>query len=94
MILILSQEITPAPTVISNSSTSLAGADFGLCTPTIIFEGGQNGRPATEFTFQIADPLARGGQSEALNPNIITNALCNQLTNVCDANDAAKSTLR
>jgi hypothetical protein len=64
-------------------------ADFGLCTPTIIFEGGQNGRPEDEFTFQIADELARGGQGEALNPAIITNALCNQLINVCEANDAA-----
>jgi hypothetical protein len=67
----------------------LAGADFGKCTPTITFQGGEGNRPDTEFTFQIADPLARGGQGEALNPNIITNALCNQLTNVCEANDAA-----
>ncbi|KAF2851609.1 hypothetical protein T440DRAFT_352380, partial [Plenodomus tracheiphilus IPT5] len=65
------------------------GADFGQCTPTITFQGGEGNRPATEFTFQIADPLARGGQGEALNPNIITNALCNQLTNVCGANAAA-----
>ncbi|KAF2867689.1 hypothetical protein BDV95DRAFT_173038 [Massariosphaeria phaeospora] len=69
-----------------------AGADFGLCTPTIIFEGGQNNRPADEFTFQIADELARGGQGEALNPNIITNALCDQLGNVCEANEAAITT--
>lgn len=68
------------------------GADFGQCTPTIIFEAGQNGRAADEFTFQIADPLARGGQQDALNPNIITNALCNQLTNVCGANAAAVAT--
>jgi hypothetical protein len=70
---------------------TVAGADFGKCTPTITFQGGEGNRPATEFTFQIADPVARGGQGEALNPNIITNALCNQLTNVCDANDAAKA---
>jgi hypothetical protein len=68
------------------------GEDFGLCTPTITFQGGENGRAADEFTFQIADPLARGGQGEALNPDIITNALCNQLTNVCEANDAAVAT--
>jgi hypothetical protein len=66
-------------------------ADFGKCTPTITFQGGEGNRAATEFTFQIADPVARGGQGEALNPNIITNALCNQLTNVCDANAAAKT---
>ena len=64
-------------------------ADFGQCTPTIFRQGGLGGRPATEFTFQITDELARGGQQEALNPNIITNALCNQLTNVCGANAAA-----
>jgi hypothetical protein len=66
-------------------------ADFGTCTPTITFQGGEGNRAATEFTFQIADPVARGGQGEALNPNIITNALCNQLTNVCGANAAAKT---
>ncbi|KAF2643961.1 hypothetical protein P280DRAFT_222079 [Massarina eburnea CBS 473.64] len=73
----------------TGASTLTGGEDFGKCTPTMIFEGGQGNRPATEFTFQIADPVARGGQQEALNPNIITNALCNQLTNVCDANAAA-----
>ncbi|EFQ91344.1 hypothetical protein PTT_11825, partial [Pyrenophora teres f. teres 0-1] len=65
-----------------------AGGDFGTCTPTITFQGGEGNRAATEFTFQIADPVARGGQGEALNPDIITNALCNQLTNVCNASDA------
>ena len=64
-------------------------ADFGKCTPTIDLQAGRAGRKATEMTFQITDPLARGGQSDALNPNIITNALCNQLTNVCGANAAA-----
>jgi hypothetical protein len=71
------------------ATTLTGGEDFGDCTPTITFQGGEGNRPATEFTFQIADPLARGGQGEALNPNIITNALCNQLTNVCNANAAA-----
>ncbi|KAI1567536.1 hypothetical protein PtrEW7m1_009195, partial [Pyrenophora tritici-repentis] len=65
-----------------------AGGDFGTCTPTITFQGGEGNRAATEFTFQIADPVARGGQGEALNPDIITNALCNQLTNVCGASAA------
>ncbi|KAH8722754.1 hypothetical protein GQ44DRAFT_774776 [Phaeosphaeriaceae sp. PMI808] len=67
-------------------------ADFGNCAqPTITFQGGEGNRPATEFTFQIADATARGGQGEALNPNIITNALCNNLTNFCNANAAAKA---
>lgn len=92
------QQDAPADEEVANDNSNqqaaagtLAGADFGLCTPTITFQGGEGNRPATEFTFQIADPLARGGQGEALNPNIITNALCNQLTNVCEANDAAKA---
>lgn len=73
-----------------NAADATGGAaDFGQCTPTIFRQGGLGGRPATEFTFQITDELARGGQQEALNPNIITNALCNQLTNVCGANAAA-----
>ncbi|KNB03717.1 hypothetical protein FOXG_19182 [Fusarium oxysporum f. sp. lycopersici 4287] len=47
--------------------------------------GGLNGRPADEFTFIPQDPLIAEGQQEALNPNIITNRICDQLTNVCDA---------
>jgi hypothetical protein len=80
----------------NNAGNDNAGgaADFGLCTPTIIFEAGLNGRAADEFTFQIGDELARGGQGEALNPAIITNALCNQLINVCEANDAAVAACR
>lgn len=66
------------------------GVDFGLCTPTIDFLPGRNGRKATEFTFQATDPLVNKGQQEALNPNIITNRICDQLINVCEANQAAK----
>ncbi|KAL1630464.1 hypothetical protein SLS56_004864 [Neofusicoccum ribis] len=72
-------------------ASSIAGLDFGLCVPTIKFEGGLGGRPATEFTFQAIDALVAKGQQEALNPNIITNRVCDQLTNVCEANDAAKA---
>lgn len=71
--------------------SSINGLDFGLCVPTIKFQGGLGGRPATEFTFQAIDPLVALGQQEALNPNIITNRVCDQLTNVCEANDAAKA---
>jgi hypothetical protein len=67
-----------------------AGAlDFGLCQPTIARVGGLNGRPADEFTFIPQDPLVAEGQQEALNPNIITNRICDQLTNVCEASDDA-----
>ncbi len=71
-------------------ASTIAGLDFGLCVPTIKFEAGLNGRKATEFTFQAIDPLVNKGQQEALNPNIITNRICDQLTNVCSANQAAK----
>ncbi|KAK3937386.1 hypothetical protein QBC46DRAFT_267701 [Diplogelasinospora grovesii] len=68
-----------------------AAADFGKCTPTMDFQLGRPGRKADEGTFLPTDPLVAKGQQDALNPNIITNEICNQLTNVCDANDAAKA---
>ena len=49
--------------------TSVAGDDFGTCDPTIKFEGGLGGRPATEFTFQSQDPAIIAVQEEALNPS-------------------------
>lgn len=69
---------------------STGAADFGLCIPTMDFVGGRNGRKATEFTFLPTDDLVAKGQQEALNPNIITNRICDQLVNVCEANQAAK----
>lgn len=74
----------------TGSTTSLAGADFGLCTPTMDFQFGRAGRKATEGTFLPTDALVAKGQQDALNPNIITNRICDQLTNVCNANQAAK----
>ena len=67
------------------------GADFGTCKPTIDFKLGRPGRKATEGTFLPSDPAVAKGQQDALNPNIITNRVCDQLTNVCGANDAAKA---
>ncbi|KAH6845750.1 hypothetical protein B0I37DRAFT_191643 [Chaetomium sp. MPI-CAGE-AT-0009] len=72
-------------------ANSTGAADFGECTPTMDFQFGRNGRAADEGTFLPSDPLVAEGQSEALNPNIITNRICDQLTNVCGANDAAKA---
>ncbi|GKT49675.1 uncharacterized protein ColSpa_09856 [Colletotrichum spaethianum] len=66
------------------------GADFGTCTPTMDFQLGRPGRKATEGTFLPTDPTVAKGQQDALNPNIITNRICDQLTNVCGANQAAK----
>lgn len=75
----------------TGATTDLAGVDYGKCTPTMSFVFGRPGRKATEGTFLPTDPLVAQGQQDALNPNIITNEICNQLTNVCDANQAAKN---
>lgn len=74
----------------TGAKTTLAGADFGKCTPTMDFQLGRAGRKATEGTFLPTDALVAKGQQDALNPNIITNRICDQLTNVCEANQAAK----
>lgn len=73
------------------AQASAGGFDFGTCTPTIEFLGGLGGRAATEFTFQATDPIVAKGQQEALNPNIITNRICDQLLNVCNAGDSGKA---
>jgi hypothetical protein len=65
--------------------------DFGQCVPTMDFQLGRAGRKPDEGTFLPTDPLVAQGQQDALNPNIITNRICDQLTNVCEANDAAKA---
>ena len=70
--------------------SSIPGLDFGSCVPTMKFVGGLNGRPADEFTFQAIDEQIAANQQEALNPNIITNRICDELTNICGANQAAK----
>lgn len=75
----------------STATSTAAGVDFGLCTPTMDFQFGRAGRKATEGTFLPTDALVAKGQQDALNPNIITNRICDQLTNVCNANDAAKA---
>ncbi|CAJ2500875.1 Uu.00g037280.m01.CDS01 [Anthostomella pinea] len=71
------------------SSSASAAADFGSCTPTMDFQLGRAGRKADEGTFLPTDPVVAQGQQDALNPSIIMNRICDQLTNVCDANDAA-----
>lgn len=68
-----------------------AAADFGKCSPAMDFKFGRPGRKATEGTFLPTDPLVAQGQQDALNPTIITNRICDQLTNVCAANAAAKT---
>ncbi len=76
---------------VSAATVPRAAADFGACTPTMDFQLGRPGRKADEGTFLPTDPLVAKGQQDALNPNIITNRICDQLTNVCNANDAAKT---
>jgi hypothetical protein len=76
--------------LIPNHARAANASLFGTCTPTISFEFGRPGRSATEGTFLPTDPTIAKGQQDALNPNIITNAVCNQLINVCGvAKDSA-----
>lgn len=79
----------------AGGGAAAGGADFGDCTPTMDFQTGRAefNRKADEGTFFPTDATLVGnsGQSDALNPNIITNFICDQLTNVCGANDAAVS---
>lgn len=79
----------------ATGGAAAGGADFGSCTPTMDFQTGRAefNRKADEGTFFPTDATLVGnsGQSDALNPNIITNFICDQLTNVCGANDAAVS---
>lgn len=75
----------------NNNNAANGAADFGSCNPTIDFVLGRPGRKPDEGTFLPTDAVVAQGQQEALNPNIITNRVCDQLGNVCDANDAAKA---
>ncbi|KAI3394612.1 hypothetical protein diail_2535 [Diaporthe ilicicola] len=61
----------------------------GMASPTIDFQLGREGRKADEGTFLPTDHLVAEGQQDALNPNIIPNRVCDQLVNICEANDAA-----
>lgn len=85
-----SSNTTPPPATGGDTTSSLAGADFGQCTPTIDLKLGRPGRKATEATFLPSDPLVANGQQDAFAVGIITNRICDQLTNVCGANQAAK----
>lgn len=76
----------------TGAGAGAGAADFGTCTPTMDFQLGRTGRKADEGTFLPTDPVVAKGQQDALNPNIITNRICDQLTNVCGA-DAAAVTL-
>ncbi|OIW25662.1 hypothetical protein CONLIGDRAFT_708347 [Coniochaeta ligniaria NRRL 30616] len=78
-----------AAAVDTRQAKGAAAADFGQCSPAMDFKLGRPGRKADEGTFLPTDPLVAKGQQDALNPNIITNRICDQLTNVCDANAAA-----
>jgi hypothetical protein len=71
-----------AATAVASTIPRVA-AEFGTCNPAMSFAFGRPGRKATEGTFLPVDPTIAKGQQDALNPNIITNAICNQLINVC-----------
>ncbi|KAL8417867.1 hypothetical protein RB594_001475 [Gaeumannomyces avenae] len=74
-----------------NAGAGNAGAlDFGTCVPTIEFALGRPGRKADQGTFLPVDPAILKGQSDALNPSIIMNRVCDQLNSrTCNANKAA-----
>ncbi|KAK3317550.1 hypothetical protein B0T19DRAFT_405238 [Cercophora scortea] len=91
LLLALFAAATASAAAIDSRQANKAAADFGTCTPTIDFQLGRPGRKATEGTFLPTDPVVAKGQQDALNPNIITNRVCDQLGNVCGANDAAKA---
>ncbi|KAB5581206.1 hypothetical protein GE09DRAFT_988283 [Coniochaeta sp. 2T2.1] len=80
-----------APAAQKGAAAAAGAADFGTCKPTMDFQLGRPGRKAIEGTFLPTDPLVAKGPQDALNPKIITNRICDQLGNVCDANDAAKA---
>lgn len=87
--------VAPVATAAPVVTAPAAGGDaspFGTCDPTMKFVGGLGGRPQTEFTFQSNDATISAVQQEALNPNIITNRICDQLTNTCKASAAGKAT--
>lgn len=72
-------------------ATSSSNLDFGSCTnPSIEFGPAFNGRALREFTFKPVDQT-QFAQGEALNGNIVTNAVCNILKNNCKASDAANT---
>lgn len=84
----LPAEGNPAPTTPPVATPPAAGVDFGSCqTPEIEFGPAFDGRRETSFR-----PVAGKGfnQGSAQNINIITRAMCDQLTNTCRANQAAK----
>jgi hypothetical protein len=85
----------PAAAAASNTTASVSSSDFGTCSPAMDFQLGraQFNRKATEGTFLPTDPVVAKGQQDALNPNIITNAICNNLINSCGvAKDSAGET--
>ncbi|KAF3929885.1 hypothetical protein AA313_de0200098 [Arthrobotrys entomopaga] len=85
---------TTVQNVAKPSATDSGAVDYGLCNPNMDFVAGRPGRKPDESTFLPIDPLTKQGQQDALNPNIITNRICDQLTNVCQSNQAAKDRCR
>lgn len=69
------------------AATAVGDADFGSCSvPQIEFGAGFGGRTETAFQPVDSDSFTQGS---AQNIDIITRAICDQLVNTCDANQAA-----
>ncbi|KAE9378969.1 hypothetical protein N431DRAFT_460284 [Stipitochalara longipes BDJ] len=83
LLLALFAAATAAAYSVPRAAANASASEFGSCNPAISFELGRPGRKATEGTFLPVDPTVAKGQEDALNPNIITNAVCNNLINDC-----------
>ncbi|PMD38776.1 hypothetical protein L207DRAFT_634774 [Hyaloscypha variabilis F] len=86
----VSSTAVTSTSVLASSATSVIATtanstSFGTCSPAMDFQFGRAAfnRKATEGTFLPTDPVVAKGQQDALNPNIITNAICNNLINSC-----------
>jgi hypothetical protein len=85
LILALFAAVAVAAPKKNNDAAAAANADnaqasFGACSdPTISFKLGRPGRKATEGTFLPNAADLANGQGDALNPNIITNEVCDRI---------------
>jgi hypothetical protein len=78
----------PAATAAAPAAAAAGAADFGSCsTPAITFAVGLDNRKETSFE---PTDLKSFNHGSAQNIDIITKFMCDQLTNSCKANQAAK----
>ncbi|ODN85891.1 hypothetical protein L198_07459 [Cryptococcus wingfieldii CBS 7118] len=72
-----------ASTATSSTNAAAADIDIGDCTDfSMTFAGGLDNRAADEFTFEPTDQT-HFNHGSALNPSIITTAMCDTFVNAC-----------